>query len=281
MSRSMLSRRQRGPTVESPHHSNPDPATITTTSGENNPIITEESHQDSVVQPSLDENVTNLSPNASTALNAFKYMLQALGQIPVPGIGAVTTALLQVVKGIQEVPQVEAGWKELAECMARLLFLMRKISASPEFQGEMEQYCTPLNDELVKLSKDIKKALEEGGLLQFFNSTDASTSLLAHKKKLDSIVNDLTAALCMNTALTKFDLRTHLDEVVSWLHEMLSSTSPVSDAAVIRMTENTMDEVIGPVLTGNQLSRNANITMANNKFGKVGGAVLSHNVIGL
>lgn len=86
--------------MESPHHSNPDPATITT-SGENNPIITEESHQDPVDQPSLDENVTNLSPNASAALNAFKYMLQALGQIPVPGIGAVTTALLQVVRGIQ------------------------------------------------------------------------------------------------------------------------------------------------------------------------------------
>lgn len=97
MLRSMLSRRP----VESPHHSNPDPVTITTTSGENNPIITEESHQDPVIQPSLDENVTNLSPSASAALNAFKYMLQALGQIPVPGIGAVTTALLQVVRGIQ------------------------------------------------------------------------------------------------------------------------------------------------------------------------------------
>lgn len=73
---------------------------------------------------------------------------------------------------------------------------------------------------------------------------------------------------------------------------LVSSTSPVSDAAVIRMTENTMgesalvliqphdsssiwvfrtsvDEVIGPVLTSNQLSRNANITMANNKFGRL------------
>ena len=40
-------------------------------------------------------------------------------------------------------PQVEAGWKELAERMARLSFLMLKVST--ELQ-EIEKYCTPLNE---------------------------------------------------------------------------------------------------------------------------------------
>ena len=41
-------------------------------------------------------------------------------------------------------PQVEAGWKELAERMARLSFLMSK-SAELKLQ-EIERYCTPLTE---------------------------------------------------------------------------------------------------------------------------------------
>jgi hypothetical protein len=34
-------------------------------------------------------------------LNAFKSTLEVLGQTPLPGIGAVTTALLRVIRGLQ------------------------------------------------------------------------------------------------------------------------------------------------------------------------------------
>ena len=47
------------------------------------------------------KNAIDLSPNAKAALNAFQYTLNALGKMPIPGIGAFTTALLQVVKGVQ------------------------------------------------------------------------------------------------------------------------------------------------------------------------------------
>ena len=98
--------------------------------------------------------------------------------------------------------------------------------------------------------------------------------------------------------------------------EMLSSVSLASDASAIHMTGNTIselalalfwshpssiyffpDEILGPVVTSNQLSRNARITMSDNKLGrlrviasplainfpvvgKVHGAVLSHNTVG-
>jgi len=243
--------------------------------------VSKKPEKDLVVQQVPSKNAFNLSPTAKAALNAFQCTLDALGKTPIPGIGAVTAVLLQVVKGVQEIPQVDAGWKELADRMARLLFLMRKISSAPELQNEMEQYCTPLNEELSKLSEDIDEASKQGRLVNFFSSTDALASLSTHQKKLDSIINDLTAALCMNTALTKVELRTHLDEIVSRLHdEILSSASITSDASAIYMTGNTIDEIIGPVATNNQLSGNARITMSSNKFGKVHGAVLSHNTLG-
>ena len=40
-------------------------------------------------------------PKAKAALNAFQCTLSIFGQTPIPGIRAVTAALLQVVKGIQ------------------------------------------------------------------------------------------------------------------------------------------------------------------------------------
>jgi len=267
--------------VESLNHIADDPTTRTASISGAHHSVTKKPEKDLVVQQGPSKNAFNLSPTAKAALNAFQCTLDALGKTPIPGIGAVTAVLLQVVKGVQEIPQVEAGWKELADRMARLLFLMRKISAAPEFQNEMEQYCTPLNDELGKLSDDIDEASKRGRLVNFFTSTDGLASLSTHQKKLDSIINDLTAALCMNTALTKAELRTHLDEIVSRLHEeILSSASLASDGPAIHMTGNTIDEIIGPVVTNNKLSGNARITMSSNKFGKVHGAVLSHNTVG-
>ncbi|KDR70440.1 hypothetical protein GALMADRAFT_144736 [Galerina marginata CBS 339.88] len=226
------------------YHGNPDPTIVITS--ETHPLVLGESERVTAVQPVQANAAANpsLSPHAKAGLSAFQYTLDVLGKIPVPGIGAVTAALSQVVKSIQEMPQVEAGWKALAERLARLSLLLREIAAAPELQSEMEQYCTPLNNELGQLSQDIEQASKQGKLVRFLNSTDAITSLSAHQKKLDSIVNDLTAALCMNTALTKVELRAHLDEVVSSLHEMFSGASPSSNEAAIRMTENTMGKLI-------------------------------------
>ena len=72
--------------------------------------------------------------------------------------------------------------------------------------------------------------------------------------------------------------------------KMVSSVSLTSDASAIYMTGNTIgksalassdesdlihhpfifaDEIIGPVVTNNQLSGNARITMSGNKFGRL------------
>lgn len=265
--------------MESPSHNVDEPTTRTNAIIETHTSVSSEPEHDSVVQAPPSKNDSSLSPKAKAALSALQYTLDLLGKTPLPGIGAVTAALLQVVKGVQEIPQVEEGWKEIAERMARLSFLMGKMNAAPELQDDMEQYCTPLNEELCKLSEDIDKASKQGRLVNFFTSTDALASLSAHQKRLDSIINDLTAALCMNTSTTKAELRTSLDEIVIRLHEeMLLSLA--SDAPAIHMTGNTIDEILGPAATNNQLGRNARITMTNNKFGKVHGAVLSHNMVG-
>ena len=119
-----------------------------------------------IVQPPPSKKAMNISPNETAARNAFQYTLEFLGKTPVPGIGlgAVTDVLLHVVKGIQvrvsrlsqyldsntnficaqEIPQVEAGGKELAERMTCLSFLMSK-SAELKLQ-EIERYCTPLTE---------------------------------------------------------------------------------------------------------------------------------------
>ena len=54
-----------------------------------------------IVQPPPSKNTMNHSSNATAALNAFQSTLGILGQTPIPGIGAVTAMLLQVIKGVQ------------------------------------------------------------------------------------------------------------------------------------------------------------------------------------
>ena len=62
--------------------------------------VTSKPEKGLVVEPPSKDAV-NLSPKAKAALNAFQSTLGILGQTPIPGIRAVTAALLQVVKGIQ------------------------------------------------------------------------------------------------------------------------------------------------------------------------------------
>ena len=87
--------RQRA-SVKSYHNAN-DPTTRTAavTGAKNRKPV-----QGPVVQPPS-KNAVNLSPNAKAALSAFQSTLCALGTTPIPGIGAVTTALLQVIKSVQ------------------------------------------------------------------------------------------------------------------------------------------------------------------------------------
>ena len=53
------------------------------------------------VQPPPSKKATNISPDATAALNAFLFTLDLLGKTPIPGIGAVTGGLSQVVKSVQ------------------------------------------------------------------------------------------------------------------------------------------------------------------------------------
>ena len=88
--------RQRA-SVESPYHNADDPTTRTTTvTG----AKTRKHKQIPVVQPPS-KNAINLSPNTKAALIAFQCTLDALGTTPIPGIGAVTAVLLQVIESVQ------------------------------------------------------------------------------------------------------------------------------------------------------------------------------------
>ena len=92
--------RQRA-SVESPYHNSDDPTTRATNITEAHLSLTSKPEQGPVVQPLPSKNAVNSSPNAKAALNAFQSTLGVLGQTPIPGIRAVTSALLQVVKGVQ------------------------------------------------------------------------------------------------------------------------------------------------------------------------------------
>ena len=92
--------RQRA-SVESPYHNADDPTMKVTAITEAHLSVTSKPEQSPVVQPPPSKNTVNSSPNAKAAFNAFQSTLGVLGQTPIPGIGAVTAVLLQVVKGVQ------------------------------------------------------------------------------------------------------------------------------------------------------------------------------------
>lgn len=89
--------------MESPYHNFDDPATRMTIITGVHPSVTRGPEQDplAMVQPPPSKTAMNLLPNTKAALNAFQYTLNVLGKTPIPGIGAVTAVLLQVVKGVQ------------------------------------------------------------------------------------------------------------------------------------------------------------------------------------
>ena len=98
--RSLRFGRQRA-SVKTPYHNSDDPITRTTTITEAHLSVTSKPEQGPTVQLLPSKNAVNSSPNAKAALNAFQSILGVLGQAPIPGIGAVTSALLQVIKGVQ------------------------------------------------------------------------------------------------------------------------------------------------------------------------------------
>jgi hypothetical protein len=90
--------------------------------------VTREPEQDPVVQTPASKTAVKFSPNAKAALSAFQYTLDVLGKTPVPGIGAVTAALTQVVKGVQvraSSSRVIRTWMAI-----RILFALRKYRKS-------------------------------------------------------------------------------------------------------------------------------------------------------
>ena len=91
------------PSVESPYNNADDPTTtrMTTITGSHPSMTSKPEKGPGLVVEPPSKNPVNLSPNAKAALNAFQSTLGILGQTPIPGIKAVTAALLQVVKGIQ------------------------------------------------------------------------------------------------------------------------------------------------------------------------------------
>lgn len=87
--------------MESPYHNADDLATRTTTITGAHLSVTRKPEQGPAVQPPPSKNAVDFSPNTKAALNAFQCTLDVLGKTPIPGIGAVTATLSQVVKGVQ------------------------------------------------------------------------------------------------------------------------------------------------------------------------------------
>ena len=96
--------------METPNHIADDLTTRSAPiSGEAHLSAIKKPENDLVVQQASSKNAFNLSPTAKAALNAFQFTLDALGKTPIPGIGAVTAVLLQVVKGVQVRARVLSG----------------------------------------------------------------------------------------------------------------------------------------------------------------------------
>ena len=82
-----------------------------------------------IVQPPPSKNAINFSPNATAALNAFQLTLDLLGKTPIPGIGAVTAVLLQVVKSVQVRMSSRVSHYPTA---IRIIFTLRKYRKSKQ-----------------------------------------------------------------------------------------------------------------------------------------------------
>ncbi|KAJ6505520.1 hypothetical protein C8R45DRAFT_972963 [Mycena sanguinolenta] len=138
-----------------------------------------------------------------TARNALKASLVILGQIPIPGIDAVTEALGQALTKVQEMRDNATGWIDLSERVQSIAFLVSTdYDIAPTFGKHLLKV-------LKDLTEDINASGKSGYLKWFGNSTDTSF-LTNHNSTLNDLVTDITVEVCIKTNRTTSQLRQDL-----------------------------------------------------------------------
>ncbi|KAJ7593743.1 hypothetical protein C8J56DRAFT_1043528 [Mycena floridula] len=155
----------------------------------------------------------------NAARGALICVLTVLGKAPLPGVGPATTALLQVISGIQDMADSRLGWQQLAERLERLWFLISQIQEIDAVEGQLNRICGRLVRQLKTLARDLQRANKRSLISRFFNSHDDMVLLQRHREELDSMIIDLTALFGAVTNLGAAQLREEFRTVIGLLHE--------------------------------------------------------------
>ncbi|KAJ7586934.1 hypothetical protein C8J56DRAFT_943237 [Mycena floridula] len=224
------------------------------------------------------------SPAVKAARSALVAALTVLGKAPIPGIDAATTAVLRVISGMQDMSDSKAGLQQLAERLERLWFLTSQIHET-DMQGQLNQMCAPLIQQLLTLADDIARANDRGLLSRFFNSHDDVLSLVTHREELDSIIIDLTATLGALTNRSASELRDEFRKAIAQLHEV-QGQGPDSfsnhPGMITRMSNNIIHNSEGGFGLGNKIFGRRGVMiheMHGNTFGHIRGGMFSGNVV--
>ncbi|KIJ48893.1 hypothetical protein M422DRAFT_28265, partial [Sphaerobolus stellatus SS14] len=205
------------------------------------------------------------------ALNAFKSALDVVGKSSVPFIGIAVTFTLRIIKGMEETGQVTSAWDQLSNRVERLSALLIELNKSEHLKelstnDAIQSHFQALNSVLENLAQSISEALEDRShkFLAFWNTSDDVSSADGYRKRLDSLVVDMTLVICGEIGLRRSVLEKNIDALIQELYE-----NPTAD--VLLMDNNLFRDIRGDAQI---LGQNIGSTTAkNNTFEKISGKV--------
>ncbi|KAJ6505514.1 hypothetical protein C8R45DRAFT_972940 [Mycena sanguinolenta] len=130
-----------------------------------------------------------------TTRNALQASLVILGQIPIPGIDAVTEALGQALTKVKKMRDNAAGWIDLSERVQSIAFL---VSTDYDITPALGRR---LLEVLQDITEDINSCGKSGYFKRFLNSRE-DASLTNHNTTLNDLVE-----VCIKTNRTTSQLR--------------------------------------------------------------------------
>ncbi|KAJ7058773.1 hypothetical protein C8F01DRAFT_1147154, partial [Mycena amicta] len=141
-----------------------------------------------------------------TIRNILLSSLRILGRTGIPGIGAATEALVQVLTKIREMPQNACGWKALEERLESLAFLAAKKDYDMD-----PKLSSCLTSVLQNIAQGIDASGKQGRLKKFFNSTDDSSFIGKYNLHLTDLITDIMVDVVFKTHQAVTQIREDLE----------------------------------------------------------------------
>ncbi|KAJ7456230.1 hypothetical protein B0H11DRAFT_2009129 [Mycena galericulata] len=130
--------------------------------------------------------------DGSTLSNVFAFSVAIVGEVPIPGLKAAATALLDIIRRVGCIKESKAALNELAADMEYLLFLSSKVRGNVGASAVEKLKAT-----IAEIERNLPQ--DKHKIVAFFLADDTKTTLQALANQLDMAIRTFQIELQLNT----------------------------------------------------------------------------------